>query len=55
MEYQIYRYMEKFHITYNQLLEEPAHIVTGNLLIMSLEVKEEQERQRMEKLKAKHG
>lgn len=36
-------------------MEEPAHIVNGNLLIMSLESKEQKEQERLEQLRSKHG
>lgn len=43
--------MEKFHCTYQQMMDDPNDIVQVNMMIMSLEAEEENRRHKMEQLK----
>jgi hypothetical protein len=45
--------MEKFHCTYEQMMNEPYEIIQTNLMIMSLEAEEENRQQKMQKLKSR--
>jgi hypothetical protein len=45
--------MERFHCTYEQMMNEPNEVIQTNLMIMSLEAEEEIKQQKMQKLKSR--
>lgn len=45
--------MEKFHCTYEQMMNEPNEVIQTNMMIMSLEAEEEIRQQKMQKLKSR--
>lgn len=45
--------MEKFHVTYEQMMSDPDEVVKTNLMIMSLEAEEELRQQKMQQLKSR--
>jgi len=47
--------MKTFGISYKDLMNEPAHVVNTNLNILSLEAEEQERKDKLEKLKSKHG
>jgi hypothetical protein len=49
--------MQKFHCTYQQMMNEPEEIIKNNLFIMSVEAEQDAKEQKMQTLKSKmsHG
>ena len=53
IEYLIFQYMNKFKISYKQVMEEPAEAFWMNINIMGILEQERQKEQREQELKAK--
>jgi hypothetical protein len=54
-EYLIYQYMNKFKLSYREVLEEPAEAFWQNIHILGTIEKEKQRDQREQELKSKHS
>lgn len=46
-------YMQKFKCTYNEMMDEPYHIIQANMSILAIEAEEKRNAEKMSQLKNK--